>query len=69
MAPGAAPGNSQTLADQLSRLARAMQHETDVQGTLDAIVHAAVVTIPGGGVRLALLGAGATARGDPRVDR
>jgi transcriptional regulator with GAF, ATPase, and Fis domain len=35
------------LAEQLSDLARVMQHETDVQGTLDSIVRSAVVTVPG----------------------
>ncbi|MGZ6812065.1 MAG: GAF and ANTAR domain-containing protein, partial [Blastococcus sp.] len=46
-APSGAVATRSALADQLSTLARTMQHETDVQGTLDAIVHAAVVTIPG----------------------
>jgi GAF domain-containing protein len=44
--PGAADVHS-ALADQLSALARTMQHEADLQGTLGAIVRAAVVTVPG----------------------
>ena len=35
------------LADQLGALARVMQHETDVEGTLDSIVRSAVATVPG----------------------
>ena len=35
------------IADQLSRLARSLEHEHDLQATLDGIVHAAVDTVPG----------------------
>ena len=35
------------LAQQLSDLARDLEHESDVEGTLVAIVHAAVGTVPG----------------------
>ena len=35
------------LAEQFSALARQLEHETDVQGTLQAIVGSAVVTVPG----------------------
>src|SRR4028119_861466 len=35
------------IADQLSRLARSLAHEHDLQATLDGIVHAAVDTVPG----------------------
>jgi GAF domain-containing protein len=35
------------LADQLSDLARSLQGEEDIDDTLDAIVHAAVGTVPG----------------------
>ena len=35
------------LAGRLSRLARVLEHEDNVEDTLDAIVHAAVGTVPG----------------------
>ena len=44
-----AVGVHSALADQLSALARTMQHETDLQGTLHAIVRTAAVTVPGAG--------------------
>ena len=42
-------GSSRKLADQLSDLARVLESEDDVEATLDAIVHAAVGTVPGAG--------------------
>ncbi len=38
---------SEDLAVALSRIARSLEHEDDVQGTLDAIVGSAVGTVPG----------------------
>ena len=35
------------LAQRLSELARSLEHEADLQDTLDGIVHAAVGTVPG----------------------
>ena len=45
MAPDVEPG----LADRLSELARTLEHEHDVEGTLQAIVDTAVSTVPGAG--------------------
>ncbi len=41
------PGGLESVADALSRLARDLEDESDLQATLDAIVHAAVGTVPG----------------------
>ena len=45
--PAASAATTPELADQLSALARLLESEDDVDATLDAIVHAAVGTIPG----------------------
>jgi GAF domain-containing protein len=42
---GTAPG--QSLADQLSELARTLEKQPDLQATLDTIVRSAVTTVPG----------------------
>ena len=42
-----APADDGDLAHQLSDLARTLLEEPDVEQTLDAVVHAAVATIPG----------------------
>ena len=44
---GRADGPPEDLAVALSRIARSLEHEEDVQGTLDAIVNAAIGTVPG----------------------
>ena len=41
------PEDPEDLAAELSRVARDLEHEEDLQGTLDAIVGAAVGTVPG----------------------
>ena len=45
----AASGDPQPLADRLSDIARSLEHENSVEGTLQAIVDTAVTTVPGAG--------------------
>jgi GAF domain-containing protein len=44
---GGGDGAPDDLAVALSRIARSLEHEDDVQGTLDAIVSSAIGTVPG----------------------